>query len=173
MSTHEDRMKDFADVPRRWPAQPPAATGPAGQRGAAGATGPAGQQGEAGAAGKDGGRGTTGKAGPPLPGHTARAIVVLFAIAAGGGLGFGIINQHQQAQEITKLNDDVLSSCQFAADLGSAPLAILARGRPSELSVSLIADSRHQWRALQCPGRQPPADRSFRRWAPVFGQDPS
>lgn len=75
------------------------------------------------------------------------------------------------AGQVAKLQRAVLSSCAFNADLGSAPIVIQPGGKASELGVSIVADSRAQWRQLGCPGRLPPPQPSFTRWARYYHLD--
>jgi hypothetical protein len=74
-----------------------------------------------------------------------------------------------QAAQVRKLRTAVRSSCNFAADLAGAPVAVSpATGKASELGVKIVSDSRVQWRGLGCPGRLAPAQPSFVKWARYY-----
>jgi len=91
-----------------------------------------------------------------------RAVVILFALMvllAAADLFF-------TASEAAKLRAGVLASCAFAADLGGAPFP--ATGKVSKLGVSIVADSRAQWRHLGCPGHLAPPAPSFVKWATYY-----
>lgn len=118
----------------------------------------------------------------------ARAFAVLILVTIGlnagnlfftntetGHLRTVIRTQDAQARElagqVAKLQRAVLSSCAFAADVGSAPVAAGPGGKASELGVSIVADSRAQWRQLGCPGHLPPPQPSFAKWARYYHLD--
>src|SRR5258707_12749320 len=60
-----------------------------------------------------------------------------------------------QDATIAQLRAQQLAACAFAADVGTVPLPDAPR--PSRLGVSIVADSRAQWRGLHCPGTLPPS----------------
>jgi hypothetical protein len=65
------------------------------------------------------------------------------------------------------------ATCSFYRDLSGLPVTIVTgTGRPSELSVTIIAHSRSAYRGLGCPGGLPPPSPSFAHWAPYYHQDP-
>ena len=92
-----------------------------------------------------------------------------------GHLRAVVRTQDAQASELSgqvaKLQRAVLSSCAFNADLGGAPIVTGPGGKASELGVSIVADSRAQWRQLGCPGHLPPPQPSFTRWARYYHLD--
>lgn len=91
-----------------------------------------------------------------------RAVAVLFVLTltlTAGNLFF-------TSSEVGALRSAVLASCAFASDLGSVPVPALPR--PSKLGISLVADSRAQWRKLGCPGHLPPPQPSFVHWARYY-----
>ena len=96
-----------------------------------------------------------------------RAVVVLFLISALVGTG----DLYWTAHEVNQVRDAVLASCAFADDVGSAPVAVAPGGKASELGVSIVADSRAQWRRLGCPGHLAPPQPSFVRWARYYHLD--
>lgn len=69
------------------------------------------------------------------------------------------------ASQVSALRAAVLASCAFAADLGSAPFPA---GKVSKLGVSIVADSREQWRRLGCPGHLAPPGPGFIKWARFY-----
>lgn len=93
-------------------------------------------------------------------GFTVLAVVVF--LLAGANLLF-------TAREVNQLRLAVLSSCTFAADLGSVPLTVNPKtGEASELGVKIVADSRTEWRGLGCPGQLAPPAPSFVKWARYY-----
>ena len=61
------------------------------------------------------------------------------------------------------------SSCRFFADLAGVPIAVSpATGKPAELGVQIVSDSRIAWRGLGCPGVLPPPSPSFAQWARYY-----
>lgn len=74
-----------------------------------------------------------------------------------------------QAATIAQLQTQLQAACGFARDLGSVPLP--GKPRPSRLGVSLLADSRAQWRALRCPGELPPPSPGLAHWAAYYHLD--
>lgn len=66
------------------------------------------------------------------------------------------------------LQAQLLASCDFAADVGAAPITVAPSGKASELGVKIVADSRSQWRRLGCPGTLAPPEPSFARWAAYY-----
>ena len=91
-----------------------------------------------------------------------QAVVFLFALA----VALAGANLLWTAHEVGKLRSAVLASCAFAADLGTAPFP--SAGPVSKLGVSIVADSRQQWRKLGCPGQLAPPAPSFVRWARYY-----
>ena len=89
-----------------------------------------------------------------------------FAVLAVLMLALGAANLFFTSSEVGALRAAVLASCAFAGDLGSAPFP--ATGTVSKLGVSIVADSRAQWRALSCPGHLAPPQPSFVRWARYY-----
>ena len=57
------------------------------------------------------------------------------------------------------------AQCAFDADLAPLPVTAPKTGDPSVLGVKLISDARIAWRRAGCPGRLPPPDPSFVKWA--------
>lgn len=94
----------------------------------------------------------------------ARAVVMLFALV----MAVGGANLFFTASEVSHLRGAISASCAFAADVGSAPIASAAKVKPSRLGVSIVADSRMQWRRLGCPGQLAPPQPSFIRWARYY-----
>lgn len=111
----------------------------------------------------------------PITPGAKRSVVVLFVLtlALSGANLFWTSNQvghvsgvvRTQDAEVRKLGTTVLASCAFARDVGSAPAPA---GKPSKLGISLIADSRQQWRELGCPGHLPPPTPAFAQWARFY-----
>lgn len=100
----------------------------------------------------------------PITPGARRAVVTLFILSlllAGTNLFF-------TSSQVHRLQAAVQASCQFAADLGSAPVVASPGGKASRLGVSIVADSRQQWRKLGCPGRLTPPQPSFVQWARYF-----
>jgi hypothetical protein len=93
-----------------------------------------------------------------------RAVVVLFALM----LMIGGADLFFTASEVGKLRAAVLASCAFAADLAGAPIVTSPPVRPSKLGVTIVADSRAQWRNLGCPGHLAPPAPSFVKWARFY-----
>ena len=99
-------------------------------------------------------------------------LFVLSLLLAGGDYFLGATQAaHLRAQarvlaaQVARLQAAVLASCDFAADLGTAPLP--AAPKPGKLGVKLVADSRAQWRKLDCPGSLP-VPPGFAHWATVY-----
>ena len=69
---------------------------------------------------------------------------------------------------VAQLQTQLQATCAFARDLGSASLP--ASPKPSKLGVSIVADSRAQWRTLRCPGTLPPAP-GLAHWAAAYHLD--
>jgi hypothetical protein len=114
--------------------------------------------------GEQGGQGEQGKRG--LSRRVSLAVVVLFVFCAAGIVG----NLLFTAGEVGQLRGAVQSECAFAADVSSAPVVTAGvSARPSKLGVSIVADSRAQFRRLGCPGRLAPPQPSFTRWARYYG----
>lgn len=67
---------------------------------------------------------------------------------------------------VAQLQTQLQAACGFAHDLGGVSLP--ASPKPSRLGVSIVADSRAQWRELRCPGTLPPAP-GLAHWAKVYG----
>lgn len=93
-----------------------------------------------------------------------RAVVTLFLLM----LAVGAANLFFTSSEVSSLRAAVLASCAFAADLGSAPVTAAPGTKASELGVSIVADSRAQWRQLGCPGHLAPPSPSFTHWARIY-----
>ena len=98
----------------------------------------------------------------PITPGAKHAAVFLFALT----LALAAANLFFTASEVSRLRAAVLSECAFAADLGSVPVPAVPK--PSKLGISLIADSRQQWRKLGCPGHLPPPQPSFAHWARYY-----
>jgi hypothetical protein len=93
-----------------------------------------------------------------------RAVVTLFTVCvllAGTSMLF-------TGCQVRQLRQSVLSACLFAADIAGAPVVAGPAGKPSKLAVSIVSDSRVQWRGLGCPGRLPPPAPSFAKWAKYY-----
>ncbi len=95
--------------------------------------------------------------------HGARRAVAVLAVLM---LTLGAGDLFFTASEVKSLRAAVLASCAFAADLGGAPFP--AAPRPSKLGVTIVADSRAQWRHLGCPGKLAPPAPSFVTWARFY-----
>lgn len=95
--------------------------------------------------------------------HGARRAVAVLSVLM---LAVAVANLFFTSSEVGKLRAAVLASCAFAADLGSAPLP--ATGKVAKLGVSIVADSRAQWRKLGCPGHLAPPGPGFVRWARYY-----
>lgn len=93
-----------------------------------------------------------------------RAIVTLFALA----LLVSAANLFFTSSEVGQLRAAVLASCAFAADLGSAPVVTGPSVKASRLGVTIVADSRAQWRKLGCPGHLAPPGPGFAKWARYY-----
>lgn len=103
------------------------------------------------------------------------SIVVLFVLMCGLAAGNLLFTRSQvdavhaqQAQlraEQAQLRAQQLAGCGFARDLGSVPIP--DKPRPGKLGVSLVTDSRAQWRALHCPGTLP-VPPGLAHWAAYF-----
>lgn len=117
---------------------------------------------------------------PSQPARRALAgLVILMLFLGMANIGFtiewvgrlaGVVHRQDrqatvQAATIGQLRAQQLAACAFAADVGSVPLP--ASPRPSKLGVSLIADSRAQWRKLHCPG-QLPVPPGLAKWAAYY-----
>jgi hypothetical protein len=96
----------------------------------------------------------------------AFATCVVLVLMVGAACIFFTSAQTSQLRDVVgTLQAAVLASCGFAADVGSVPLP--PSPRPSKLGVSLVADSRQQWRKLNCPGTLPMPP-GFAHWAAVY-----
>jgi hypothetical protein len=115
-----------------------------------------------GAKGEQGQQGERGEQGM-TPG-ARRAVVYLFALS----LLLGGLNLLFTAREVNQLRAATRSACQFAADLAGAPVVASPAGKASRLGVSIVSDSRQQWRGLGCPGRLAPPAPSFVKWARYY-----
>jgi hypothetical protein len=94
--------------------------------------------------------------------RAAAYLAVLLLVIGAASLLFTV-------REIGQLRAAVLSECAFAADLAGAPVSVApATGKAAKLGVSIVADSRVQWRGLGCPGRLAPPAPSFVRWARYY-----
>jgi len=98
--------------------------------------------------------------------HAFAALAVVLALVAGASPVFTVVYANSTA---ATLRSQLLASCAFARDLGSVPLP--ASPRPSKLGVSIVADSRAQWRTLRCPGELPPPSPGLRHWAAFYHLD--
>lgn len=77
--------------------------------------------------------------------------------------------QVQLNQEIiAKQQRQIRASCNFYADLAGLPLANGPDGKPSELGVKIISDSRGAWDGLGCPGTLAPPSASYVRGAALY-----
>lgn len=103
----------------------------------------------------------------PITPGAKRAVVMLFVLV----VALTAANLWFTASEVDRVRGAVLASCAFAADVGSAPVAVAPGGKASELGVAIVADSRAQWRRLGCPGHLAPPQPSFIRWARYYGLD--
>ena len=77
------------------------------------------------------------------------SVAVLFVLT----VVVGVANLLFTTSQVDTLRAQQQAACAFAADLGSAPFP--SSPRPSKLGVSIVADSRSQWRKLHCPGTLP------------------
>jgi hypothetical protein len=112
--------------------------------------------------------------GPMTPG-AKRAVVMLFVLSlALSAANLLFANAQARRQDATiaqlraqeaQLRSQQLAGCAFAADLGGVPIP--GKPRPSRLGVSLVTDSRMQWRALHCPGTLPMPP-GLAHWAAVY-----
>lgn len=103
----------------------------------------------------------------PITPGAKRAVVILFVLS----FTLAAVNSWFTASEVDRLRGTVLASCAFASDVGSAPVAAGPGGKASELGVSIVADSRAQWRRLGCPGHLAPPEPSFVKWARYYHLD--
>lgn len=105
--------------------------------------------------------------------HAADAMIVLLVVA---GVFFSITYANRTAgkQDATitqlqaqqaQLQSQQQAACAFAADVGSVPLPDAPR--PTKLGVSLVVDSRAQWRKLHCPGTLP-VPPGLAKWAAYY-----
>lgn len=96
------------------------------------------------------------------------AVALLAVMAASPVFTVVYANSTAAAQDktIAQLRAQQLAACGFARDLGGVPLP--DKPRPSKLGVSLVVDSRAQWRTLHCPGTLP-VPPGLARWAKVYG----
>ena len=99
--------------------------------------------------------------GAPGSRRAVTMLVALFVLLEGANLFF-------TSSQVSTLRAAVLASCAFAADLGSAPVAPSPAVKPSKLGVTIVADSRQQWRKLGCPGQLAPPAPSFAKWARYY-----
>lgn len=90
-----------------------------------------------------------------------RAVIVLFVIT----FAVGAANLLFTVAQVDKLGSQQRAACAFAADLGSAPLP--DKPKPGKLGVSLVTDSRAQWRGLHCPGTLP-VPPGLAKWAAYY-----
>ena len=124
-------------------------------------------------------KGEPGERGEGMTRGARRAVVALFILSfvigaanlfwTGHDVNSSSAALHREqgtlAQAVGKLQTALLASCAFAADVGSVPIP--PRPVPSKLGISLVADSRAQWRELHCPGNLP-APPGFARWAAFY-----
>lgn len=89
------------------------------------------------------------------------SIVALFALMLAVGAG----NLLFTTSQVDQLRTQLQASCAFAADIGSVPLP--DSPTPSKLGVSLVVDSRAQWRELRCPGPLPEPP-GLAKWAAYY-----
>jgi hypothetical protein len=65
------------------------------------------------------------------------------------------------------------AACNFYQDLSGIPVAVSATtGKPSELSVGIVAHAREAFRGSGCAGILPPPAPSFVKWAPYYHLSP-
>ena len=100
----------------------------------------------------------------PITPGALRAIAVMFVLM----VALAAFNLLFTAREVDQLRAAVQSECAFAADVGNAPVTGPNVSRPSKLGVSLVADSRAQFRRLGCPGHLPLPQSAFVRWARFY-----
>lgn len=105
------------------------------------------------------------------------SVVVLFVIAVMiavvayfAAVSHANSTARTQDETIAQLRTQLMASCAFAADIGGAPLP--DSPKPGKLGVSIVVDSRAQWRALHCPG-QLPVPRGLAKWAAYYHLDGS
>ena len=101
----------------------------------------------------------------PITPGALRAIAVMFVLM----VALAAFNLLFTAREVNQLRAAVQSECAFAADVGSAPVVTPnVSAKPSKLGVSIVADSRVQFRRLGCPGHLAPPQPSFVKWARFY-----
>lgn len=91
-------------------------------------------------------------------------LVVALAAVLTGAAAFAAAVIYANVTE-GQLRQQQLAGCAFAADIGTLP--VTGTPRPSRLAVSLVADSRAQWRGLHCPGTLP-VPPGLERWAAYY-----
>jgi hypothetical protein len=93
------------------------------------------------------------------------AIVFLFVFM----LFLAAANLFWTSRQVRGLRLANAAACQFYADLSSAPVAVNPKtGKAALLGASIVADSRQAWRGRGCPGKLPPPDPSFVKWATYY-----
>ena len=70
---------------------------------------------------------------------------------------------------IARQEQQIRADCHFDADLAGLPIASGPNGKPSELGVKIISDSRATFRGHGCPGSLPPPDPSYLAGAKLYG----
>ena len=113
-----------------------------------------------------------------VPGDSRRRllnfIIIAVAMLAVGvasvvaSVAYASTTARRQDAVIAQLRAQQLAACGFARDLGGVPLP--DKPRPSKLGVSLVTDSRAQWRTLHCPGALP-VPPGLAKWAAVYHLD--
>ena len=104
-------------------------------------------------------------AGEPMTRGARHAFITLLVAGlavAGASPAFTVMYANSTADA---LRAQVLASCSFAGDLGSAPLP--ATPRPSRLGVAIVADARAWWHRNHCPGTLP-VPPGLAKWAAVY-----
>lgn len=104
-------------------------------------------------------------AGEPMTRGARHAFITLLVAGlavAGASPAFTVMYANSTASQ---LREQVLASCSFAGDLGSAPLP--ATPRPSRLGVAIVADARAWWHRNHCPGTLPPSP-GLAHWAAYY-----
>jgi hypothetical protein len=86
-------------------------------------------------------------------------VLIVILIAAGASGGYML--QRDQAR--------LRASCNFYADLASAPLSIVSPAvKPAQLQVKILDDARFAFRGEDCTGNLPPAPPGLARWAAYY-----
>jgi len=94
------------------------------------------------------------------------AVAILYSASYTNGSASRLDAQARvQAATIRQLRAQQLAGCAFARDLGTVPVP--DKPRPSKLGISLVTDSRAQWRGLHCPGTLP-VPPGLAKWAAVY-----